>query len=166
MRKVSKVLGWGSLGGWFAPLLCCLAFSIYGVSYVKLRWCIFFSRRPSVAFSTAWDCIKDKRGVWDLMPELTITSLYVHSRVDSNTAWDCIQRETWCMGNPIPESTFTLCQSRLNRTVRNLEFGLYRLYITQQFLSTINSHNFWFCAGFLLYQYMLGKKVIGICNSI
>ncbi len=28
---------------------------------------------------------KEKRGVWDLMPDLTITSPYVHSRVDSNT---------------------------------------------------------------------------------
>ncbi len=28
---------------------------------------------------------KEKHGVWDLMPELTVTSPYVHSRVDSNT---------------------------------------------------------------------------------
>ncbi len=33
--------------------------------------------------------------------ELTVTSLYVHSRVDSNT---------FTVGNPSPESTFTLCQ--------------------------------------------------------
>ncbi len=34
------------------------------------------------------------------MPKLTITSPYVHSRVDSNT---------FTMGNPMPESTLTLC---------------------------------------------------------
>jgi hypothetical protein len=28
---------------------------------------------------------KEKHGVWDLLPVLTITSPYVHSRVDSNT---------------------------------------------------------------------------------
>ncbi len=28
---------------------------------------------------------KKKHGVWDLMPELSITSPYVHARVDSNT---------------------------------------------------------------------------------
>jgi hypothetical protein len=38
------------------------------------------------------------------MPELTITSPYIDSRVDYNT---------FTMGNPIPESTLTLCQSRL-----------------------------------------------------
>jgi hypothetical protein len=27
---------------------------------------------------------KEKHGVWGPMPELTITSLYFHSRVDSN----------------------------------------------------------------------------------
>jgi hypothetical protein len=37
-----------------------------------------------------------------LMPELIINSPYLHSRVDSNT---------FTMGNPIPESTLTLCQS-------------------------------------------------------
>ncbi len=48
-------------------------------------------------FVTSW---------WDPMPELTITitSLYVHSRVYS---------KTFTMGNPTPESTLTLCQSRL-----------------------------------------------------
>jgi hypothetical protein len=38
------------------------------------------------------------------MPEFTITSPYVHVRVDSNT---------FTMGNPMPESTLSLCQSRL-----------------------------------------------------
>jgi hypothetical protein len=35
---------------------------------------------------------QEKHGVWDPMPELTITSPYVHSRVDSNT---------FTMGNPM-----------------------------------------------------------------
>ncbi len=47
---------------------------------------------------------KKKYGVWDPMPELTITPPHVNSRVDSNT---------FTMGNPMPESTLTLCQSRL-----------------------------------------------------
>jgi hypothetical protein len=47
--------------------------------------------------------IQRKHGLWDPMPQLTITSLYVHSRVDSHT---------FTMGNPMPESTLTLCQSR------------------------------------------------------
>jgi hypothetical protein len=46
-----------------------------------------------------------KHGVWDhYMPELTINSPYVHSRVDYNT---------FTMGNRMPESTLILCQSRL-----------------------------------------------------
>jgi hypothetical protein len=44
---------------------------------------------------------KDKHNVWDTMPELTITSPYVDSRVDSHT---CI------MGNPKPESTSTFAR--------------------------------------------------------
>jgi hypothetical protein len=43
----------------------------------------------------------------------TRTSPYVHSRVDSNT---------FTMGNPMPESTLTLCQSQLYPPVR--EFGM------------------------------------------
>jgi hypothetical protein len=45
-----------------------------------------------------------KNGVWDPVPELTITSPYVHSRVDSIT---------YTMSNAITEPTLTLCQSRL-----------------------------------------------------
>ncbi len=60
---------------------------------------------------------KEKHGVWDPMPDLTITSPYVHSRVDSNT---------FTMGNPMPveKSTSILCQSRLYPPVRDLGFGL------------------------------------------
>ena len=111
---------------------------------------------PPCPFQQPETAFNDKHSVWDFMPEMAITSLYVDSRVDSNSAGD------WCTGNPMPESTLSLCQSRLNPTVRNLEFWDCCLYITQQFLSTINTHNFWFCAGFLMYQYMFGQKVIGI----
>ncbi len=53
---------------------------------------------------------KDKHGVWDSMPELIITSPYVHSRIDSNTF-------------TVPWAT--LCQSRLYCRVRDFGFGLY-----------------------------------------
>jgi hypothetical protein len=43
--------------------------------------------------------IQKKHGVWDSITELTITSHYDRSRVDSNT---------FSMGNPMPESTLTL----------------------------------------------------------
>ncbi len=48
------------------------------------------------------------------MPELTITSPFVHSRVDSNT---------FTMGNPMPGSTLTLCQSQLYPPDRDFGFG-------------------------------------------
>ncbi len=57
---------------------------------------------------------KEKHGVWDPMPELTITSPYVHSRVDSNT---------FTIGNPMPESTLTLCQSQLYSPVRAFDLA-------------------------------------------
>jgi hypothetical protein len=44
---------------------------------------------------------KDKHDVWDPMMELTISSPYVNSRVDSNT---------FTMGNPMPESTLSPSQ--------------------------------------------------------
>ncbi len=49
------------------------------------------------------------------MPKLSITSPYVHARVDSNT---------FTMGNPMPESTLTLCQSRPYSGTLDLAFGL------------------------------------------
>ena len=58
---------------------------------------------------------KEKPGLWDPMPELTLTSPYVDFRVDYNTC---------NMGNPMAESTLTLCQSRLYPSVRDLGFGL------------------------------------------
>jgi hypothetical protein len=62
---------------------------------------------------------KEKPGVLDRMPELTITSTYVHSKVDPNT---------FTMGNPIPGSTLTPCQSRLYPIVRDFGFVL-RLHL-------------------------------------
>ncbi len=53
---------------------------------------------------------KEKHGVWDPMPELTITLPYVDSY-------------TFTMGSPMPESTLNLCQSRLYPPVRDLWFG-------------------------------------------
>jgi hypothetical protein len=51
------------------------------------------------------------------MPELTITSPYVHSTVNSNI---------FTMENRMPESTLTLCQSQLYPPpVRNFGFNLY-----------------------------------------
>ncbi len=58
---------------------------------------------------------KEKHGVWDPMPEMTITSPYVQSRVDS---------KTFTIGNPMPKSTLTLCQSRLYPPVRDFRFSL------------------------------------------
>jgi hypothetical protein len=49
--------------------------------------------------------------------DTTIISPYVHARGDSNT---------FTMGNPMPESTLTLCQSRLYPPVRGL--GLWAPY--------------------------------------
>ncbi len=62
---------------------------------------------------------------------------YVHSRVDSNT---------FTKGNPMPELTLTLCQSRLYPPVRDFGFGLcfllciaiYRLNVTCQ--KILSSH--------------------------
>ncbi len=58
---------------------------------------------------------KEKHDVSDPLPELTITSPCVHSRVHSNT---------FTMGNHVPESIFTLCQGRFYPPVRHLGFGL------------------------------------------
>jgi hypothetical protein len=79
------------------------------------------------------------------MPELTITSPYVQSRVDSNT---------FTMGNPMPESTITLCQSRLYLPVRDFEFILrlcYTVINIYTFLPTkqqSHTSNFFLCTVF------------------
>ncbi len=77
---------------------------------------------------------KETHGVWDPMPELTITTPYVHSSIDSNTFnsidvylhTDIYLQDiymTRTKGNPIPESTLTLCQTRLSS--RYFGFGLW-----------------------------------------
>ncbi len=75
-----------------------------------------------VLSSTRYQSIRGRiqRKTWcrDPMPEFTITSPYVHSRVDSNT---------FTMGNPMPESTLTLCLRRLYPPVRDFRFGLWPL---------------------------------------
>jgi hypothetical protein len=59
---------------------------------------------------------KEKHGVWDPMPELTISSTYVYSRLDSNT---------FTMDKPTLESTLTLCWSRLYPSFKDFGFGLW-----------------------------------------
>jgi len=57
-----------------------------------------YSTSVGVRNCQSWGRIEKKHGVWDPMPELTITSSYVHSRVDSNT---------FTITNPMPESTLS-----------------------------------------------------------
>jgi hypothetical protein len=59
---------------------------------------------------------KEKHGVWDPMPELTITLPYVHSRVNSTP--------THLTRDPLPESTLILCQSRLYPPIGDFGFCL------------------------------------------
>ncbi len=63
-------------------------------------------------FPESWGRIQRK--TWCMGPELTITSPYVHSRVDSIT---------FTTGNQMPESTWTLCQSRLYPQSRTSNFA-------------------------------------------
>ncbi len=91
------------------------------------RSCYQMGRRIAAADSaTQWADVdpaesKGKHGVWDPRPEFSITSPYVHSRVDFNTC-------TMGIGQPyarvdfIPQSvdTHTLCGfNRLSRKFRN-----------------------------------------------
>jgi len=62
-------------------------------------------------------------GTWDPMPAFTITSPYVHSRVDSN-AVTMRQHYARVDLNPMPESTLTLCQSRPYLPVKDFGYGL------------------------------------------
>ncbi len=55
----------------------------YQAQYIYFLKRIFFTYGISVLLSEAK--FEEKHRVWDPMPELTITSPYVHSRVDSNT---------------------------------------------------------------------------------
>jgi hypothetical protein len=61
---------------------------------------------------------KEEHGVWDPVPELTITSPYVNSRDNSNT---------FTTGNPMPESSLSPSQGiwilSLTTRVRSLFFN-------------------------------------------
>ncbi len=73
---------------------------------------IIFSCKVNVRVQASGRYLKPKKSMVygrDSMPELTITSPYVHSRVDSNTI---------TMGNPLPESTLS--------PVRDFGFGLWK----------------------------------------
>ncbi len=68
---------------------------------------VFFPQEVSHGLYTASTPeaeFKEKHGVRDSMPELTLTLPYVHSRVDSNI---------FTIGNTMPKSTLTLWQSQL-----------------------------------------------------
>jgi hypothetical protein len=80
----------------------------------QCRWIILYWTPAALGFLPEAES-KEKHGVWDPVPELTITSPFVHFRVYSNT---------FTMGNPKPESTLNLCQSRLYPPARDFGFGL------------------------------------------
>jgi hypothetical protein len=65
--------------------------------------CVVPPRRVLVHTNTEAES-KEKQGVCDPMPELTVTSPYVHSRVDSNTF--TMNNPIGVDLNPMPESTF------------------------------------------------------------
>ncbi len=111
---------WGGVG----VLFSCFFISASGQS--RQNWRLKADWRPTEVES------KENHGVWDPMPELTITSRsspYIHFSVDSNTC---------TMGNPKPESTLTLCQSRLYPPVRDFGFGLcYRTWVVFEIILTV-----------------------------
>ncbi len=109
---------------------CCLHTAVVGVplcsSYV-LCWCCsccccysscgcFLPIGPLLRLKYLLLLPKERHGVWNKMPELTITSPYIHSRVDF---------KIFTVGNSLPESTLALCQSRLYPIVRDFGFGLW-----------------------------------------
>jgi hypothetical protein len=86
---------------------------IYALIVVHL---LLFSKK-SQATKLQLYCSFINHGVWNPMPELTVTSPDVYFRVDSNT---------FTMGQPLPESTLTLCQSRrLYPPVKDIGFSLW-----------------------------------------
>ncbi len=70
-----------------------------------------------VQLKHAEDESKEKHGVWDPLPELTINSPYVHSRVDSNTFTMGKQPYARVDINRMPELTLS--------PVRDFGFGLW-----------------------------------------
>ncbi len=74
----------------------------------------------TVQLGTEAEKSKEKHGVWYPMPKLTITSPYVHFRVDSNTLTG--QPYAKVALNPMPEST-------LSPSCRDFGFGLCAGYV-------------------------------------
>ncbi len=62
--------------------------------------------------------LKEKHGVWDPMPKLTVTSLFMSTPESTPTYFT--------MGNPIPESILTLCQSQFYPPLRDFGDGFCR----------------------------------------
>ncbi len=77
-----------------------------GFAVYTFFWNLFYAEAES----------KEKYGVRDPMPELTITSPYVHSRVDSNTFYH---------GQPYARVHLILYQGRLYTPERDFGFGLW-----------------------------------------
>ncbi len=127
--------------GWFGTsLVFFFSMKWFGAEFwafltsVEWFWTEFWAfsvprnRRNSQKMSTLRPNPKKRIGVRDPMPELTITSPYVRSRVDFNT---------FTMGYPMTGSTLTICQSRS-------WFGLCSLKqssLTQNFLRRFLSGN-------------------------
>ncbi len=85
-----------------------MGFGVFSMTRRGSRQKMSIDQVTVVYYNYAASCVssceaesREKHGVWDSMPELTITSPYVHSRDDSLT---------FAMGNPLPESTLTPCR--------------------------------------------------------
>jgi hypothetical protein len=87
-----------------------ITFSSLMSSIVSSAWFKLVNDQPIVVLEkiTAGRAeaeFKEKHGVWDPVSELSITSPYVHSRVESNT-FTSARVDL----NPMPESTLSPCQ--------------------------------------------------------
>ncbi len=131
-------------------LLRCVQLRLVTVTLcdVNVVWCYILSQYQQGTFQYQKQLAFFNRGriqrkAWCKgpysMPELNITSPYVQSRVDSNT---------FTMGNPMPESTLTLCQSRLYPLVRDFGFSLMIWYT----LINIYKHKFIFYLFFYVFN--------------
>jgi hypothetical protein len=102
-----------------------LTLAMFGSQYTSFYIAMFVLCLPHLAFLKPEAESKEKDGVWDPMPELTITSPNVPSRIHSNTFTMGIGQPYARVDlNPVPESTLTLHQSRLYTPVRDFGFGL------------------------------------------
>ncbi len=106
----------GGGGGGGGDFLSFFQYSKDGGIYL-LNWASFFLAGPiklSDIGKYSEFGSKEKHGFWVPMPELAITSPYVHSRVYSST---------FIMRNPMPESTLTLYQGWLYSLVKDLDLA-------------------------------------------